>query len=213
MAVMEWSAGTGEVTVDATGADFDALFVAGYPRLVRTVGFICGDVDVAADCVADAFERAYVRWRKVGRLEDPLGWVRRVAINRATDVHRRRSRGRRAVLRLAGRPDATRHHELQVTDATAFRDSELAAAMVELSPQQRAVVALHYLDDLSVADVATAMGLSDGAVKYHLHQARGRLRTLLAPVAAAASEHPSDHHIDPTLDRHADPGPTEATPT
>lgn len=195
--------------MEAAGADFDALFVAGYPRLVRTVGFICGDADVAADCVADAFERAYVRWRKVGRLDDPLGWVRRVAINRATDVHRRRSRGRRALQRLAGRPEATRSHELQVTDSTAFRDSELAAAMVELSPQQRAVVALHYLDDLSVADVATAMGLSDGAVKYHLHQARGRLRTLLAP----ATDRPSDDHDDPILDRHADPGPTEATPT
>jgi RNA polymerase sigma-70 factor (ECF subfamily) len=205
MAVVEWSAGTGEVTVEAAGADFDALFVVGYPRLVRTVGFICGDADVAADCVADAFERAYVRWRKVGRLDDPLGWVRRVAINRATDVHRRRSRGRRALLRLAGRPEASRPHDLQVTDATAFRDSELAAAMVELSPQQRAVVALHYLDDLSVADVAIAMGLSDGAVKYHLHQARGRLRTLLTPAAR------SDADADPDL--HADPGPTEATPT
>ena len=40
MAVVEWSAGTGEVTVEATGADFDALFVSGYPRLVRTVGFV-----------------------------------------------------------------------------------------------------------------------------------------------------------------------------
>ena len=59
--MVEWSAGTGEVTVEATGADFDALFVSGYPRLVRTVGFVCGDADVAADCVADAFERAYIR--------------------------------------------------------------------------------------------------------------------------------------------------------
>ena len=201
MAVVEWSAGTGEVTVEPTGTDFDALFVSGYPRLVRTVGFVCGDADVAADCVADAFERAYVRWRRVGRLDDPLGWVRRVAINRATDVHRRRTRGRRALLRPAARPESTRTTELSVSDATAFRDSALAAAMVELSPQQRAVVALHYLDDLSVADVALAMDLSDGAVKYHLHQARGRLRTLL-------TDDP-----DPTPDHRADDGPNEATPT
>ena len=201
MAVVEWSAGTGEVTVEATAADFDACFVTGYPRLVRTVGFICGDADVAADCVADAFERAYVRWRKVGRLDDPLGWVRRVAINRATDVHRRRTRGRRALQRLAGRPDTSRSHELTMSDATAFRDSELATAMADLSPRQRAVVALHYLDDLSVADVATAMGLSDGAVKYHLHQARARLRTLL------------ESEQDPNTERRTTRGPNEATPT
>lgn len=198
MAVVEWSVGTGEVAVEGTGADFDALFVAGYPRLVRTVAFVCGDADVAADCVADAFERAYVRWRRVGRLEDPLGWVRRVALNRATDVHRRRSRGRRALQRLAGRAEATRTAELTLSDASAFADSELAAAVADLSPQQRAVVALHYLDDLPVAEVAVAMGLSDGAVKYHLHAARGRLRVLLTPDDPSAG--------DPA-------GPDEATPT
>jgi RNA polymerase sigma-70 factor (ECF subfamily) len=201
MAVMEWFVGTGETTVVATAADFDALFVTGYPKLVRTVGFVCGDADVAADCVADAFERAYVRWRKVSRLDDPLAWIRRVAINRATDVHRRRTRGRRALQRLAGRPDPTRTAEVQLSDGLAFRDSELAAAVQDLSPQQRAVVALHYLDDLSVAEVAVSMDLSEGAVKYHLHQARGRLRTLLVP------------EPESTPDRTPDQGTHEANPT
>jgi RNA polymerase sigma-70 factor (ECF subfamily) len=200
MAVVDWSAGTREVTVTSTDAGFDALFVAGYPRLVRTVGFVCGDADVAADCVADAFERAYVRWRRVGSLDDPLGWVRRVAINRATDVHRRRTRGRRALLRLAGRAELRPNTELVMSDAASFHDGELAAAVADLSPQQRAVVALHYLDDLSVADVAHAMDLSEGAVKYHLHQARGRLRTLLG-VETTPAQDPSDsgtNQADPT---------------
>jgi RNA polymerase sigma-70 factor (ECF subfamily) len=181
MAVVELTPTVSRTAAATAAADFDALFVVGYPRLVRTVGFICGDADVAADCVADAFERAYVRWRRVSRLDDPLGWVRRVAINRATDVHRRSARGRRAVQRLAGRAEAAASVELAMSDALAFRDSALATAVSDLSPQQRAVVALHYLDDLAVAEVADAMGLSEGAVKYHLHQARGRLRTLLGP--------------------------------
>ena len=182
MAVVEWTdARAGEAPVGASTADFDALFLAGYPRLVRTVSFACGDEDVAADCVADAFERAYVRWRKVRRLDDPLAWVRRVALNRAIDVHRRRIRGRRAASRLAHRAETSRAAEVDLTDSTAFHDGDLAAAVSDLSPQQRAVVALHYLDDLSVAAVADAMSLSEGAVKYHLHQARARLRTRLEP--------------------------------
>jgi RNA polymerase sigma factor (sigma-70 family) len=180
MAVVEWTdARAGDAPVGATTADFDAFFLAGYPRLLRTVSFTCGDADVAADCVADAFERAFVRWRKVQRLDDPFAWVRRVALNRATDVHRRRIRGRRAVTRLAHRPETSRTAEVDLTDSTAFHDGELASAVADLSPQQRAVVALHYLDDLPVAAVADAMSLSEGAVKYHLHQARARLRTLL----------------------------------
>lgn len=157
----------------ATSADFDAVFVASHARLVRSLTLICGDAEVAADCVADAFERAYVRWRKVGRLEDPVGWVRRVAINRSRDSHRGRQRRDRAVERLAVRTEV-------LWEDAGPQDESLMAAVANLSPQQRTVVALHYLDDLSVAEVAAAMGLSDGAVKYHLHEARGRLRTAWA---------------------------------
>jgi RNA polymerase sigma-70 factor (ECF subfamily) len=69
----------------------------------------------------------------------------------------------------------------QVSDSMQFHDSELAAAVAELSQQQRAVVVLHYLDDMSVIEVSAALSLSDGAVKYHLHQARERLRDILRP--------------------------------
>lgn len=151
-------------------ADFDAVFVESHARLVRSLTLVCGDAEVAADCVADAFERAYVRWRKVGRLDDPVGWVRRVAINRSRDVHRRLVRRDRAVERLASRTEV-------LWEDLDPEDESLLAAVASLSPQQRAVVALHYLEDLSVAEVAAAMGLSDGAVKYHLHEARGRLRS------------------------------------
>ena len=171
-----------------TTDDFDALFRSGYARLVATVTFVCGDREVAAECVADAFERAYVRWRKVSQLEDPLGWVRRVAINRATDVHRRATRGRRALERLQGREQRRTSTPPGLTDAAAFRDSGVAAVVAELSPQQRAVVALHYLDDVPVAEVATLLGLNAGTVKYHLHQARERLRVLLAETPAVADE-------------------------
>lgn len=151
-------------------ADFDAVFLGSYPRLVRSLTVVCGDREVAADCVADAFERAYVRWRRVGRLEDPVGWVRRVAINRAVDQSRRRRRRDRAVERLAGSLDEAGQ------DRRDRPDDDVLALVSGLSPRQRAVVALHHLDDLPVAEVAAVMGISEGAVKYHLHEARARLR-------------------------------------
>jgi RNA polymerase sigma-70 factor (ECF subfamily) len=152
---------------------FDAIFLASYGRLVRTLTVICGDADVAADCVADAFERAFVRWRRVARLDDPVAWIRRVAINRTHDVHRRSTRGRRAVERLSAA--ATEETELR-SDRP---DDQLMAAIASLPQQQRTAVVLHYLEDLSVLDVAATMRLSDGAVKYHLHQARAQLRSAL----------------------------------
>jgi RNA polymerase sigma-70 factor (ECF subfamily) len=160
---------TASTTKLASTADFDAMFVESHSRLVRSLTLICGDAEVAADCVADAFERAYVRWRKVGRLDDPVGWIRRVAINRSRDSHRRLVRRDRAVERLSSRTDL-------LWEDMGPQDESLVSAVAALSPQQRTVVALHYLDDLPVAEVAIAMGLSEGAVKYHLHEARGRLR-------------------------------------
>jgi len=160
-------------------AEFDAVFVESYPRLVRSLTVVCGDGEVASDCVADAFERAYVRWRKVGRLDDPVGWIRRVAINRAHDVHRRHRRRDRAVERLAGRP-------APLGEPPEVADAQLLAVVGELPTQQRTVVALHYLDDLSVVEVARAMGITDGTVKYHLHQARERLRAAWPPDEGAS---------------------------
>ena len=157
--------------------DFDAVFLGSYSRLVRTLTVICGDADVAADCVADAFERAFVRWRRIARLDNPVAWVRRVAINRAPDVHRRSTRGRRAVERLAVTAGANAPEH--VSPAPNRPDDHVMAAIGHLPQQQRTAVVLHYLEDMSVIDVAATMGLSDGAVKYHLHQARERLRVHL----------------------------------
>jgi RNA polymerase sigma-70 factor, ECF subfamily len=159
------------VTGAATGdAGYDALFRAHYGPLVRSLTLAAGDRELAADCVADAFERCYVRWRRIQRYDDPAGWVRRVAINRLRDHARRRGRGERAVERLsAGRERTAAPDELV----------ELAELLAGLPTQQRIAVALRYVGGLAVAEVADAMGISEGAVKYHLHAGRERLRPLL----------------------------------
>jgi RNA polymerase sigma-70 factor, ECF subfamily len=131
----------------------------------------CGDAEVAADCVQDAFMRAYARWRRVSRLEDPPGWVRHVAVNRMRDHFRKTTRGRAAVERL----DA----EAITTTPEPQPPSELAVLLAQLPPQQRIAAALFYVEDLDVHQVAHAMELSDGAVKYHLHAARKTLRGAL----------------------------------
>jgi len=60
------------------------------------------------------------------------------------------------------------------------RPNDSAAALSGLPKQQRLSLALFYLEGLSVAETAAALELSEGAVKYHLHQGRERLRGVLA---------------------------------
>ena len=92
-----------EVRTGAATADFDDLFRTHYDRLVRVLTVACGDREQAADAVQEAFVKAHVRWRRIGRYDDPVGWVRRVAINQVRDEHRRAGRKRRALVRLAAR--------------------------------------------------------------------------------------------------------------
>ena len=152
-------------------ADFDDTFRRWWAPMVRSLTVASGDAEVAADCVQDAFMRAYARWRRVSRLDDPPGWIRHVAVNRLRDHFRKATRGRAAVERL----DA---QAVSVAPGPA-EPSELGALLAQLPTQQRIAAALFYVEDLDVHGVAHAMGLSEGAVKYHLHAARKTLRGAL----------------------------------
>jgi RNA polymerase sigma-70 factor (ECF subfamily) len=156
-----------------TSDDIEDYFRAHYARLVRALTLVCGSHELAADAVQEAFVKAHLRWRRISRYDDPIGWIRRVAINRLHDERRRRGRHDRAVDRLAVEVDDVVEppHPSDVTDLT--------AAIADLPRQQRLAVALYYLEGLSVSETATTLELSDGAVKFHLHQARQRLRDAL----------------------------------
>jgi RNA polymerase sigma-70 factor, ECF subfamily len=154
-----------------TDHDFDDCFRASYARLVRLLTAASGDAELAADCVQEAFVRAHVRWRKIGRYEDPVSWVRRVALNLVRDHARRAARKRRAHDRLAAQSEADRQGAVP-----ADQPHDLLAILAELPPQSRMAVALHYVEGLPVREVAEEMGLSEGAVKFHLHAGRERLR-------------------------------------
>ncbi len=157
-------------------ARFDELFRAHQPRLVDALTLVAGDRELAADAVQEAFVKAHLRWRRIGRYDDPIGWVRRVAINRLKDEHRRGRRKRAAIQRLAAEP--ARPEEPH------FADDELQRRLRQLPRQQRLCVVLRYVEDLSVADIATTLGVTEGTVKSNLYDARRQLRVFLDPEAS-----------------------------
>jgi len=152
----------------APPATFDAFFAAHFGELVGALGVAVGP-EAAADAVQEAFVRAHGRWRRVSSMDHPVAYVRRIAVNRLIDEHRRQRRWERArsVLVDAG------------ADAPAVADVDLAAALAELPRGQRLAVVLHYLLDLPVRDVAAELRVSPGTVKSQLHDARRALRRKL----------------------------------
>jgi RNA polymerase sigma-70 factor, ECF subfamily len=165
---------------DDTGApgpaDFDDLFRENYWPMVRSLSVACGDREAAADAVQDAFTRAFARWRRISRYDNPAAWVRHVALNRLRDHFRHEQRGTRVKARLEGQA-----RETVPAPEVADPSTDIATMLASLPTQQRVAAALFYVEQLSVREIAETMKLSEGAVKYHLHAARTALRARLEP--------------------------------
>ena len=144
-------------------AGFDAFYRTTRAQLVVQVAALTGDPAEAHDHVQEAFVRAWARWTRVSRLEDPEGWVRRVAYNLAVSRWRR---ARRTVLR-AQLPD----HVIEWDDGQA----EIVAAMQTLPRSEREAVVLHHLVGLSVEEVSREMHAPSGTVKSWLSRGRAHL--------------------------------------
>ena len=153
-------------------SDVGELFDAEYERLVRSLGVAFDPVD-AADAVQEAFIEADRAWAKIGRYDDPVGWVRRVAVNRLLNGHR--NRRRRTAILATIEPVADHDLTAELLD--------LRRAVAGLPDRMRAVVCLHYLADLTVDQVAATLEMSPGTVKSNLHDARLRLREQLGEVS------------------------------
>jgi len=144
-------------------ARFERLCEDNYEMVVRVAFLITGDPHEAEDIAQETFTRAFERWDQVRGMENPVGWLNRVAANLAI------SRRRRLTRRL--RPLSDRERE---SDTTV--DPALSAALRRLTPSQRAVVVLRYYLDMSIDATADALGKRAGTVRALSAQGVARLR-------------------------------------
>lgn len=151
---------------------FEAFYRNEYRAMLSIALALASDTAAAEDLVQEAFITAHRRWDRVSQYDSPNAWVRRVLINRATSLRRRLSAELRALARI-GPPDPA------LPDFSA-ETSEVWKEVHRLPRRQQQAIALHYVGQLSMVEIADVMGCSEGAVKSHLHRARESLRTSLA---------------------------------
>lgn len=157
-------------------SDFDAFARRERRPLVAFAWSLTGDRGVAEDLAQEALEAAWQRWADVGGYERPGAWARRVVANRAAGRGRRAGRERRAYGRwLGGRAEVVEPD---------MPDGRFWAEVRKLPERQAHAVALFYLEDLPVADIAEVLGCAEGTVKAHLHRGRLRLAHALGLVDA-----------------------------
>jgi RNA polymerase sigma-70 factor (ECF subfamily) len=165
---------------------YEALFARHQRRIYAIVyGMLRNDAD-AKDATQEAFVRAY---KSLPRLEAAGafgGWLAQIAVNICRDILKRP----RLVARSLDEPlgDEDSEYKMEIPDWTdsperASLSSELQdvvrRAVGTLSPDHRAVVTMHHLEDMDVLQIADILGVSEGTIKSRLSRARAELRRKL----------------------------------
>ena len=142
---------------------FTEFFGARAPALRRTAYLIVGDWHAAEDVTQLGFARLYVVWPRV-RPETLEAYARKIVVNEALGWLRRR---RDQVT------DAAPDQPMVVPEESPL---DVGRALGLLPAQQRAIVALRFLDDLPVAEVARILDVAEGTVKSQTSRALATLR-------------------------------------
>jgi RNA polymerase sigma factor (sigma-70 family) len=151
---------------------FDDFYIAHFRPLVALTFALSGSRVAAEDLAQEALLAAFRRWPEVCALDSPAAWVRRVAANQAVSTVRRRVAEAKALTRLGGR--RTVLPEVSEGAHDVWREVR------RLPRRQAQAVALYYLEDLALDDVAAVLECSAETVRTHLRRARATLAGRLA---------------------------------
>jgi RNA polymerase sigma-70 factor (sigma-E family) len=152
------------------------LYTAHYRSLVRLSALLLRDSALAEEVVQDAFVAMHGKW---GRLRDPdkaAAYLRQAVVNRSRSALRRRG-----VEERHRSPGDAAMPSAEYAALNALDRETVTVALRGLPQRQREALVLRYYLDLSEADIAAAMGISQGAVKSHASRGIAALRHVLEP--------------------------------
>lgn len=158
--------------------EFTSFVMGSQPGLRRTAYLMCGDWQLASDHVQEAFIRVYRHWPRLRGEAEARAYARKAVVSVVIDAKRRRSSTEVPVLEVrdsAGPDDTERSVDREL----------LTRCLAQVPSRQRACLVLRYYDDLSVSEVATILGISEGTVKSQT--ARG-LEALQVAFARATND-------------------------
>ena len=157
---------------------FEEFAAERMPGVLRFAAVLAGDRATAEDLAQEVLIRAYSRWDRIGCLDRPELYVRKMILNEFLNWRRRSWRqvpAGGAALELASTvPD----HAQQYTEREA-----MLAELGKLPRRQRAVIVLRYYEDRGDTEIAELLGCSPGTVRSHASRALAALRVEMSPQA------------------------------
>ena len=150
---------------------FEALYAKYYDKVLSIARGVLLDVDEAADAVQEVFTLVYRNLARFDRRAKFSTWLFRITVNRSIqEARKNRHRSKHVELDEAYAQVAPEEPEPP--------SPQIEAAMARLAPADRALLALVYWDELSLADVAASLGCNVNAAKTRVYRARERFRAV-----------------------------------
>lgn len=182
--VLAASAAAADPAAAHAACDWDAgralaeLYAAHYRALVRLAALLVRDMATAEEVVQDSFVAMHANWRRLRDSGKASSYLRRCVVNRSRSVLRHRLVTGRHMLQPPPEMPSAEQGAM-----TLLERSAVVAALHGLPARQREALVLRYYADLPEAEIASAMGISQGAVKSHVFRAMSALRGVLGPEA------------------------------
>jgi RNA polymerase sigma factor (sigma-70 family) len=158
---------------DADGAVV-ALYRTHYQSLVRLATLLVQDIEVAEELVQDSFVAMHSVWRRLGDSDRALSYLYQAVVTLSRTVLRRRTVVGKIATELG--PGVAAVDPVAVTE---LEHCAVVSALQALIPRQREVLVLQYYSDLTEAETASVMRISERALRRYTAQAMSSVRAEL----------------------------------
>ena len=162
---------------------FEEFAATRMPGVLRFAAVLAGDRATAEDLAQEVLIRAYARWDRIGCLDRPELYVRKMMLNEFLNWRRRSSR------QIPAGGMASEPASIAPDHAAEYNEREaLLAELGKLPRRQRAVLVLRYYEDRGDSEIADLLGCSPGTVRSHASRALAALRVEMSPRRRAHAE-------------------------
>lgn len=149
---------------------FEQFYEREFRSVVGLAYALSGSRGASEDLAQEAFIAAHRNWDTVGGYDKPEAWVRRVVSNLSVSRFRKRANELKTLTRLAGFRD-----ERATLPELPSEAEEFWSHVRRLPKRQAQAIALYYLEDRPVNEIAEILECAPNTVKVHLHKGRRKL--------------------------------------
>ncbi len=153
--------------------NFDEAFNDIYPRVVRTLMVASGDKDIATNIAQESLAYAYAHWKKCQKQEDPIAWVREIAIKKLKSKIYKETE-----INLVDEHidmDLNTFEILEKVIRTPYA-IDFVKAVGNLAFEERIVATLTFIDDCTPHQIAKILGLAEENIRTDIYNARVSIR-------------------------------------